>query len=127
MRWTGKRAAWPTTGIDTTGWGVKTNSAVMGKASFFSETGSVPEGSAGCPRWDWGQAARLCLPDDEAAQLFPLLRVLPGAHRAEPQGPRLRVHPGAHRPRRAQDRPVRGDLARHAGAPARGRRRALHA
>src|SRR5712664_4181917 len=38
MRCTGNRAGWPTTGIETTGWGVKTYSEAMGKTSFSAKT-----------------------------------------------------------------------------------------
>src|SRR4051794_18363917 len=63
MRCTGKREGRPTTGIDTTGWGVKTYSEAMEKRPFLRKRqcargqGAVPGGMA--PRAPQGYACRM--------------------------------------------------------------------
>src|SRR6478735_10001833 len=111
MRCTGKRVGWPTTEIDTTGWGVKTYSEAMGKTSFSAKTAVCQRARPAAPGNGPRRRARLCLPDDEAAQLFPIFRLLPRAHRAQSQGARLRIRPRAHRARGSQDRAVRRHFA----------------
>ena len=127
MRCTGKRAAWPTTGRDTGAGGVKTYSEAMARKSFSAKA-AVCQRRGAPPALGPAGARRLCSRAMmKLLQLLPFLRFVPRAHRAQPQGPGLRLPPGAHRARRAQDGALLRHFARHAGAAAGRRRRALHA
>ncbi len=104
MRCTGKRA--PGRPRDRhAGAGVKTYSEAMANSSFCVQvqrgSGSVPEGRAAGSRCAPAARRGYARRHDEAAQLLPLLRLFPRAHRAAAQGPALRLRARAHRARRA--------------------------